>query len=205
MSSFLADRGWTGRHDFVPQATAKPDALHHPSLLSWAEKVSEISIKIRFLWKIYLISLLATDSFLELSPPTPRNSMESIGKKEREEGERNEGGRRKEGSRKKKGDEPLQEQILDPPLLELEHYKSGNYEDKALAIGAWTPGQLGDRPSNVLGLAWHHGPHVVSRHILTTCICVAWLLIGFLLWVCLDLKLLQIFQTFHHIEITSKH
>jgi len=32
--------------------------------------------------------------------------MESIGKKEGEEGERNEGGRRKGGLRKKKGDEP---------------------------------------------------------------------------------------------------
>jgi len=31
------------------------------------------------------------------SPPTPRNSMESRGKKEGEERERKEGGRRKEG------------------------------------------------------------------------------------------------------------
>ena len=51
------------------------------------------------------------------APPTPTNSMENIGKKEGEEGERKEGGRRKGGWRKKKGDEPSKEQILDPPLL----------------------------------------------------------------------------------------
>ena len=52
----------------------------------------------------------------------PRNSMESIGKKEGEEGERKEGGRRKGGWRKKKGDEPppTKKQILDPPLFPSE-------------------------------------------------------------------------------------
>ena len=54
-----------------------------------------------------------------LKPP-PRNSMESRGKKEGEEGERKEGGRRKGGWRKKKGDEPPKRQILDPPLAPME-------------------------------------------------------------------------------------
>ena len=49
----------------------------------------------------------------------PRNSMESIGKKEGEEGERKDGGRRKGGWSKKKGDEPRKEQILNPPLTYL--------------------------------------------------------------------------------------
>ena len=38
-----------------------------------------------------------------LKPPTPRNSMESIGKKEGEEGERKEGGRRKGGLEEEEG------------------------------------------------------------------------------------------------------
>jgi len=37
------------------------------------------------------------------APPTPRNSMESIGKKEGEEGERKEGGRRKGGLEEEEG------------------------------------------------------------------------------------------------------
>jgi len=37
------------------------------------------------------------------APPTPTNSMENIGKKEGEEGERKEGGRRKGGLEEEEG------------------------------------------------------------------------------------------------------
>ena len=59
------------------------------------------------------------------SPPTPRNSMESRGKKEGEEGERKERGRRKGGWRKKKGDEPPKRQIVDPPLASADPGPTG--------------------------------------------------------------------------------